>query len=91
MSPLAKNFSAMRLLDVDHVGLAFPCRWFRTDLVVAGQVVEEGSMPMSTSDWNPEAYAPGFSASVDVNGIEWELFSPEAQMAEILPLFSPLD
>lgn len=48
-------------------------------------------MPMSTSDWNPEAYAPGFSASVDVNGIEWELFSPEAQMAEILPLFSPLD
>jgi catechol 2,3-dioxygenase-like lactoylglutathione lyase family enzyme len=31
--------------------------------------------------------APGFSASVDVNGIEWEMFSPEAQMAEILALW----
>jgi catechol 2,3-dioxygenase-like lactoylglutathione lyase family enzyme len=31
--------------------------------------------------------APGFSASVDVNGIEWEMFSPEAQMAEILGLW----
>ena len=31
--------------------------------------------------------ASGFSSTVDVNGIEWELFSPESQMTEILTLW----
>lgn len=31
--------------------------------------------------------APGFSSAVDVNGIEWELFSSESQMAEIFTLW----
>jgi hypothetical protein len=31
--------------------------------------------------------AKSFSTSVDVNGIEWELFSRNAQMAEILALW----
>jgi len=63
------EFAAMRLPDVDHVGLAFPYRWFWTDLVEAGQLVDEGSVPMNASDWNPEAYV-GSSAAQESWGEE---------------------